>query len=71
MPKVVPMASKVASKVLPGLATVTLNALERFGMDKILGKGVNQTGGFLIPKNKIDQLIAYKHLLSTKQTRGY
>ena len=33
---------------------------------KISGKGV-QTGGFLVPQNKIDQLIAYKHLLTTKQ----
>ena len=35
---------------------------------KIAGKGV-QSGGFLIPQNKIDQLIAYKHLLSDKQKR--
>ena len=33
-----------------------------------LGKGV-QSGGFLIPQNKIDQLIAYKHLLTDKQKR--
>ena len=32
---------------------------------KIAGKGV-QSGGFLIPQNKIDQLIAYKHLLTDK-----
>ena len=35
---------------------------------KISGKGV-QSGGFLIPQNKIDQLIAYKHLLSDKQKK--
>ena len=35
---------------------------------KISGKGV-QSGGFLIPQNKIDQLIAYKHLLTTKQKK--
>ena len=34
---------------------------------KIAGKG--QLGGFLIPQNKIDQLIAYKHLLTDKQKR--
>ena len=28
-----------------------------------------QSGGFLIPQNKIDQLIAYKHLLTDKQKR--
>ena len=35
---------------------------------KISGKGV-QTGGFLIPNSKIEQLIDYKHLLSNKQKR--
>ena len=35
---------------------------------KIAGKGL-QSGGFLIPQNKIDQLIAYKHLLTDKQKR--
>ena len=35
---------------------------------KIAGKGV-KTGGFLIPRNKIDKLIANKHLLTTKQQR--
>ena len=35
---------------------------------KIAGKGV-QKGGFLIPQNKIDKLIANKHLLSTKQKK--
>ena len=34
---------------------------------KIAGKG--QIGGFLIPQNKIDQLIANKNLLSTKQKK--
>ena len=33
---------------------------------KISGKGV-KTGGFLIPQNKIDKLIANKHLLTKKQ----
>ena len=35
---------------------------------KISGKGV-QKGGFIIPQNKIDQLIAYKHLLTMKQKK--
>ena len=35
---------------------------------KIAGKGV-KTGGFLIPQNKIDKLIANKHLLTAKQQR--
>ena len=35
---------------------------------KIAGKGV-QSGGFIIPQNKINQLIANKHLLTDKQKR--
>ena len=35
---------------------------------KISGKG-SQTGGFLIPNSKIDQLITHKHLLSNKQKK--
>ena len=35
---------------------------------KISGRGV-KTGGFLIRQSKIDKLIAYKHLLSTKQKK--
>lgn len=37
-------------------------------MDKILGQGV-QKGGFMVPRNKLDQLITYKHLLTEKQKR--
>ena len=36
---------------------------------KIAGKGV-KTGGFLIPQNKIDKLIANKHLLTAKQKKA-
>jgi len=36
-------------------------------VDKIFGKG--QRGGFLIPQDKIAQLIAYKHLLSAGQKK--
>ena len=35
---------------------------------KISGNGI-QSGGFLIPQNKINQLIAYKHLLTDKQKK--
>ena len=34
---------------------------------KISGNGI-QNGGFIIPQNKIDQFIAYKHLLTNKQS---
>ena len=53
------------TKVAPALATGALQALGSLGIDKIFGKG--QTGGFLIPQNKIDQLIKYKDLLTKKQ----
>ncbi|XP_022792295.1 uncharacterized protein LOC111331444 [Stylophora pistillata] len=38
-PKVLPMATKLATKMLPGLATGALTNLGNFGMDKILGQG--------------------------------
>ena len=41
------------------------------GASQIVKKisGGSQTGGFLIPNSKIDQLIAHKHLLSDKQKK--
>ena len=63
--KALPYATKAVTKVAPALATGALQALGSLGMDKIFGKG--QTGGFLIPQNKIDQLIKYKDLLTKKQ----
>ena len=63
--KALPYAAKAASKALPALATGAVSALGSLGIDKIFGKG--QSGGFLIPQNKIDQLIQYKDWLSKKQ----
>ena len=63
--KALPYMTKAASKALPALATGAVSALGSLGMDKIFGKGM--TGGFLIPQNKVDQLIQYKHLLTNKQ----
>ena len=63
--KALPYATKAVSKVAPALATGALQALGSLGIDKIFGKG--QTGSFLIPQNKIDQLIKYKDLLTKKQ----
>ena len=54
-----------ASKAVPALATGAMQALGSLGVDKIFGRG--QTGGFLIPQDKIDQLIQYKDLLTKKQ----
>ena len=63
--KLLPYATTAVSKVAPSLATGALSALGSLGIDKIFGK--KQKGGFLIPQNKIDKLIANKHLLSKKQ----
>ena len=54
-------------KAITPLATGALSGLASLGVDKIFGKG--QRGGFLIPQDKIAQLIAYKHLLSARQKR--
>ena len=63
--KDLPFVTKAASKALPALATGAVSALGSLGVDKIFGKGMN--GGFLIPQNKIDQLIKYKDWLTKKQ----
>ena len=63
--KALPYAAKAASKALPALATGAVSALGSLGIDKIFGKGM--TGGFLIPQNKIDQLIKHKDWLTKGQ----
>ena len=61
-----PYATKPVTKVAPALDTGALQALGSLGIDKLFGNGV-QTGGFLIPQNKIDQLIKDKDFLTEKQ----
>ena len=68
--KLLPFASKAVSKAVPALASGALSPLGSLGIDKIFGKGV-QTGGFLIPQNKIDQLIKYKDWLTEAQKKTY
>ena len=66
--KMIPAATKLVTKLLPGVATGAVGALTDFGVSKALGSGVsNQKGGFLIPQDKINQLIAHKNLLTKKQ----
>ena len=65
--KLLPMTMPLAKKAIAPLATGALSGLASLGVDKIFGKG--QRGGFLIPQDKIAQLIAYKHLLSTGQKK--
>ena len=65
--RLLPMAMPLAKKAITPLATGALSGLASLGVDKIFGKG--QRGGFLIPQDKIAQLIAYKHLLSAGQKK--
>ena len=67
VPTLLPKAMQITSKVVPGLAMGALGSLGNFTMDKILGQGHSQVGGFLIPQDKIDKLIANKKYLTKKQ----
>ena len=58
------IAKTMGLAALAGAASTGVSQIVK----KIAGKGV-KTGGFLIPQNKIDKLIANKHLLTTKQKR--
>ena len=51
------IAKTLGLSALAGLASESASQVVK----KISGKGI-QTGGFLIPQNKINQLITYKHL---------
>ena len=65
--KLLPMAMPLAKKAIAPFSTGALCGLASLGVDKIFGKG--QHGGFLIPQDKIAQLIKYKHLLSAGQKK--
>ena len=56
------IAKTIGLSVLAGLASQGASEIVK----SISGSGV---GGFLVPNNKIDQLIAYKHLLTPKQKK--
>ena len=59
---IIPLARSLAPTLAKTLGLSALAGLASEGasqvVKKISGKGV-QTGGFLIPQNKIDQLITY------------
>ena len=65
--RMLPFAAKAASKAVPALATGALSGLANMGIDKIFGKG--QVGGFVIPQNKVNQLIQYKDWLTDAQKK--
>ena len=58
------LAKTIGLSALAGAASEGASQIVK----KISGKG-SQTGGFLIPNSKIEQLIAHKHLLSDKQKK--
>ena len=57
------LGKTIGLSALAGLASEGASQVVK----KIAGKG--QLGGFLIPKNKIDRLIANKHLLTDRQKK--
>ena len=65
--KLLPMAMPLVKKAAALLVTGELSGLASLGVDKIFGKG--QRGGFLIPMDKIAQMINYNHLLTTGQKK--
>lgn len=62
--KILPAVTTVASKALPGLATGIVQSLGSFGMDKILGSGINL---YAIPSENIESLLEYKNELTRDQ----
>ena len=62
-----PYATSAASKAIPALATGALSGLANLGVNKIFGKG--KVGGFMIPQNKVNQLIQYKDWLTDAQKK--
>ena len=65
--KLLPMVMPIVKKAAAPLVTGALSGLASLGVDKIFGK--RQRGGFLIPMDKVAQLVAYKHLLTTGQKK--
>ena len=59
------LGTRLLPVVAKPLAKGALSALGSLGMNKIFGKG--QSGGFLIPNDKIELLIKNKNLLTQKQ----
>ena len=65
--RLLPMGIPLAKKAIAPIAAGALSGLVSLGVDKIFGKG--QRGGFMMPQNKIDQLIKYKNLLTAGQKK--
>ena len=65
MSNIIPQVFKWAPKIAAPLASGAMQALGSLGIDKLFGSG--QVGGFLIPQDKVDKLIANKKYLTKKQ----
>ena len=63
------MAMPLIKMAIAPIATGALSDLASLGVDKIFGNGVQQ-GGFLIPQDKIAQLIACKNLVTADQKKN-
>ena len=57
----------IAKKVLQALGTCAIGSLGGLAMDKITKRGKGQTGGFMMPVDRINQLIPYQNLLTCCQ----
>ena len=67
MSNIIPQVFKWAPKIAAPLASGAMQALGSLGIDKLFGSGHAQRGGFLIPQNKINLLIANQRYLTKKQ----
>ena len=68
---IIPLAKSLAPTIAKTIGFLALAGLASEGasqvVKKISGKGCGQTGGFLIPQDKIQKLINYIPLLTNKQ----
>ena len=67
MSNIIPQVFKWAPKIAAPLASGAMQALGSLGIDKLFGSGHAQRGGFLIPQDKINLLIANQRYLTKKQ----
>ena len=54
----------IAKEVLQALTTCAIGSLDGLAMDKIAKRGKGKTGGFMIPVDRINQLIPYQNLFT-------
>ena len=67
MSNIIPQVFKWTPKIAAPLASGAMQALGSLGIDKLFGSGHAQSGGFLIPQDKVNLLIANQRYLTKKQ----